>query len=86
MSGVDTPLRPDLPLIARIAANGAEEWPASATPLFGRGDREPDFFVVLERAIDRAPRFRRRQRRGGGLRHPPPSCGRSNPIYLAPPW
>ncbi|WP_093293718.1 hypothetical protein [Sphingomonas sp. NFR04] len=86
MSGADTPLRPEPPLIARIAADGAEEWPASDTLLFGRGDRGPDFFVVLEGVIDRARRFRRRQRRGGGLRHPPPSCGLSNPIYLAPPW
>ncbi len=67
MSDVDTPLRrappvhareeqifPRLaaPLIARIAAYGAEEWPASDALLFGRGDRGPDFFVVLEGAID----------------------------------
>ncbi|OAN66565.1 FAD-dependent oxidoreductase [Sphingomonas sp. TDK1] len=40
------------PLIARIAAYGAEESPASDTLLFGRGDRGPDFFVVLAGAID----------------------------------
>lgn len=40
------------PLIARIALYGAEEAPPSDTLLFGRGDRGPDFFVVLDGAID----------------------------------
>jgi thioredoxin reductase (NADPH) len=67
MSDVDTPLRREppvharedqifprlaAPLIARIAAYGAEESPASDTLLFSRGDRGPDFFVILDGAID----------------------------------
>jgi len=67
MSDVDTPLRREppvharedqifprlpAPLVERIAAYGAEEFPASDTLLFGRGERGPDFFVVLDGAID----------------------------------
>jgi thioredoxin reductase (NADPH) len=40
------------PLIARIATYGDEEFLPSDTLLFGRGDRGPDFFVVLDGAID----------------------------------
>ena len=67
MAVADTPLRPEppaharetqifprlnTPLIERIAAYGAEEQPASDMLLFARGDRNPDFFVVREGAID----------------------------------
>lgn len=67
MADADTTLRPEPPvhareeqifprlappLIHRIAGYGAEESPASDTLLFGRGDRGPDFFVVLDGAID----------------------------------
>ena len=67
MPDLDNPLRPDppvharedqifprlsQPLIDRVSAYGTEEALASDTLLFGRGDRGPDFFVVLEGAID----------------------------------